>query len=52
MFPLRLPVVPGYDVSGVVEAVGSEISTLRVGDEVFSFLDRASGGGYAEYAVA
>lgn len=52
VFPLRLPVVPGYDVSGVVEAVGSEISTLRVGDEVFSFLDRASGGGYAEYAVA
>jgi NADPH:quinone reductase-like Zn-dependent oxidoreductase len=47
-----LPIVPGYDVSGVVEAVGSEISSLRVGEEVFSFLDRLSGGGYAEYAVA
>lgn len=52
VLPLRPPVVPGYDVSGVVEAVGSEISSLRVGEEVFSFLDRTSGGGYAEYAVA
>jgi NADPH:quinone reductase-like Zn-dependent oxidoreductase len=52
VLPLRLPLVLGYDVSGVVEAVGSQISSLRVGEEVFSFLDRVSGGGYAEYAVA
>lgn len=52
VLPVRLPIVPGYDVSGVVEAVGSEISSLRVGEEVFSFLDRLSGGGYAEYTVA
>lgn len=49
---VKLPMVPGYDVSGVVEAVGSEISSVRVGEEVFTYIDRVSGGGYAEYAVA
>lgn len=30
----RLPHVPGCDVAGVVEAVGSTVSTVAVGDEV------------------
>ncbi|MFW5920107.1 MAG: alcohol dehydrogenase catalytic domain-containing protein, partial [Halanaeroarchaeum sp.] len=29
------PAVIGYDVSGVVEAVGSEVTDFAVGDEVF-----------------
>ena len=31
----RFPLVPGMDASGVVEAIGSGVSTWAVGDEVF-----------------
>lgn len=44
--------VPGRDVAGVVAAVGNEVHGFAVGDRVFAMLDGASGGGYAEYAVA
>src|SRR3546814_20571849 len=30
----RLPHVPGCDVAGVVEAVGDDVTTVAVGDEV------------------
>src|ERR687896_1596371 len=42
-FPVRLATglrrpkvgVPGFDVAGTVEAIGSEVTHLRAGDEVF-----------------
>ena len=40
--------VPGTDVAGTVEAVGSEVTSLRPGDEVFGWC----GGAFAEYASA
>ncbi|KAK1299010.1 Quinone oxidoreductase-like protein [Acorus calamus] len=30
-----LPTVPGYDVAGIVVKVGSQVKTLKVGDEVY-----------------
>ncbi|KAJ1919130.1 hypothetical protein H4219_002179 [Mycoemilia scoparia] len=46
-FPSRL----GYDVSGVVVAVGPEATKFKVGDEVFGSLDaKAFPGAIAEYA--
>lgn len=45
------PLVLGWDVSGVVEAVGPETKRLRVGDEVFSKPDIARDGAYAEFIV-
>jgi NADPH:quinone reductase-like Zn-dependent oxidoreductase len=47
------PFVLGWDVSGVVEAVGFGVTTLRVGDEVYGmpWFPRAAGG-YAEYVTA
>ncbi|MGH8950218.1 MAG: NAD(P)-dependent alcohol dehydrogenase [Acidimicrobiia bacterium] len=45
---LRKPknLIPGLDVSGVVEAVADDVTTFRPGDEVFGWC----AGSYAEYA--
>jgi len=50
MFGLRRPrnPIPGMDLAGVVEAVGSSASGVKVGDEVFG----NGTGAFAEYAVA
>ena len=42
------PVVLGYDASGVVEAIGAEVSTLAVGDEVYYAGDVTRQGANAE----
>ncbi|MFJ6381621.1 NADP-dependent oxidoreductase [Kitasatospora sp. NPDC092039] len=47
-FPVAFPYVPGFELSGVVEAVGTEVSGFAPGDEVFGAL---MGGGYAEHAL-
>ena len=47
IFPVRFPVLPGWDVAGVVEAAGDSAGPGR-GDEVFGV---ASVGGYSEYAL-
>ncbi len=40
-FPHHLPIVPGWDVAGVVEAVGPAVrSGLAVGDEVYGYVRR------------
>ncbi|MRK01409.1 zinc-binding dehydrogenase [Aeromicrobium sp. S22] len=48
------PVTPGWDVSGVVEAVGPAVTTLAPGDEVFGYVrkDALHGGTYAEKVAA
>jgi NADPH:quinone reductase-like Zn-dependent oxidoreductase len=38
--------VPGFDVAGRIEAVGSKVTRLQPGDEVFGWCD----GSFAEYA--
>jgi NADPH:quinone reductase-like Zn-dependent oxidoreductase len=49
-----LPAIPGTDVSGVVEAVATEVQGFSVGDEVFGMVRFPSFGesaAYAEYVV-
>lgn len=50
--PITLPHVPGYDVSGIVDAVGDGVHTVEVGQPVVGFLPMVSDGGAAEYVVA
>jgi len=50
--PVALPHVPGYDVSGTVEALGDDVESLAVGDEVVGFLPMERDGGAAEFVVA
>jgi NADPH:quinone reductase-like Zn-dependent oxidoreductase len=47
IFPVSFPVTPGWDVAGVVDAVGGDAGAA-VGDEVFGV---ASVGGYSDYAL-
>jgi NADPH:quinone reductase-like Zn-dependent oxidoreductase len=44
-----MPFIPGWDGSGVVEAVGSGVTKFRQGDEVYAKTNRD--GTYAEYAI-
>jgi len=51
LYPPKLPTILGRDGSGVVEAIGSEVKNLKVGDRV-AYPSPTSGGSYAEYCVA
>lgn len=52
MIPASLPLTLGLDVAGVVEAVGSDVNTISVGQDVYSAVsDMVHFGGYADYVV-
>jgi NADPH:quinone reductase-like Zn-dependent oxidoreductase len=51
-FHTTLPLIPGMDAAGVVEKVGSKISSFKVGDPVYAFFTLRGEGGYAEFALA
>lgn len=51
-FPVSLPHIPGYDVSGTVDAVGGGVTGLQVGDTVVGFIPMSEDGSAAEYVVA
>jgi NADPH:quinone reductase-like Zn-dependent oxidoreductase len=48
----QLPLIPGWDVSGVVEAVGPDVTGFKTGDAVIGMLDFKRNGAYAEYVTA
>ena len=47
----RLPLTPGWDVSGVVEAVAPDVTAYKVGDEVYGMLNFMLNGAYADYVA-
>ncbi|GAB3742824.1 NADP-dependent oxidoreductase [Nocardiopsis nanhaiensis] len=52
LFLNRLPLVLGWDVSGVVESVGYGVTLFKPGDEVFGMLPYPHGvGSHAEYVT-
>ncbi len=51
MISYPLPMILGWDVSGVVESVGAAVSRFKVGDAVYSRPDIKRDGTYAEYVA-
>lgn len=51
MIPHQMPLTLGWDVSGVVAAVGSQATQWQVGDAVYSRPDLARNGTYAEFVA-
>lgn len=49
MLPIKLPIIPGWDFSGVVEETGSSVADLNPGDEVYALSDITRDGSCAEY---
>ena len=45
----ELPFTPGSDISGIIKEVGSGVTHLKAGDEVFGFV---ANGGFAEEVAA
>ena len=48
-FGTHLPLIPGYDIAGVVEKIGAKITQRKVGDAVCAYT--LWGGGWAEYCL-
>ncbi|GAA0487998.1 Zn-dependent alcohol dehydrogenase [Parasphingorhabdus litoris] len=49
-YPHPLPAIPGHEAAGIVEAIGSEVRTVAVGDAVISCLSAFCG--HCEFCVS
>jgi NADPH:quinone reductase-like Zn-dependent oxidoreductase len=48
-FGTHLPLIPGYDIAGVVEKTGANVTKFKVGDAVYGY--PTFGGGWADYVT-
>jgi len=48
-FGTRLPLIPGYDIAGIVEKTGPNVTKLKAGDAVYGY--PTFGGGWADYVT-
>lgn len=47
--PKTFPFIPGWELSGIVDQVGSSVTRIKKGDTVYSMPNFQQGGSYAEY---
>lgn len=52
VIPQPLPLTPGSDIAGIVEAVGADAGDFAIGEAVYGVTDPRFTDAYAEYAVA
>src|ERR1700743_3630920 len=50
-FPTKFPLTIGWDVSGVIEAIGDKVRHYKIGDEVYGRPFPTKNGAFAEYLV-
>src|SRR5213596_19030 len=48
-FGTHLTLIPGYDIAGIVEKTGAQITKIKVGDAVYGY--PTFGGGWADYVT-
>ena len=48
-FGTHLPLIPGYDIAGIVEKTGVKVTKLKAGDAIYGY--PTFGGGWAEYVI-
>src|SRR5207249_7198628 len=48
-FGTHLPLIPGYDIAGIVEKTGVKVTKLKGGDAIYGY--PTFGGGWAEYVT-
>jgi NADPH:quinone reductase-like Zn-dependent oxidoreductase len=48
-FGTHLPLIPGYDIAGIVEKTGANVTKLKAGDAVYGY--PTFGGGWADYVI-
>ena len=48
-FGTHLPLIPGYDIAGIVEKTGVKVTKLKAGDAIYGY--PTFGSGWAEYVI-
>ena len=48
-FGTHLPLIPGYDIAGIVEKTGANVTKLKVDDAIYGY--PTFGGGWADYVT-
>jgi NADPH:quinone reductase-like Zn-dependent oxidoreductase len=48
-FGTHLPLIPGYDIAGIVEKTGAKVTKLKAGDAIYGY--STFGGGWADYVT-
>ena len=49
---LKLPLTLGWDAAGIIEEMGSDVTTFKKGDKVYGVPNFPGNGSYAEYVAA